>query len=156
AGGFARYSVDGEWFAPHFEKMLYDNGQLLGLYAKAYQVTGEDFYQEKIRETVSWLQDEMLQEEGGFFSALDADSEGKEGKFYVWTNAELEELISEDLGWFSELYNIKPEGNWEDGTNILFQTKEYEEIAKKYAFEIEEFKVKRSAIKDKLKSVRAE
>src|SRR5690606_41495530 len=76
AGGFARYSVDGEWFAPHFEKMLYDNGQLLGLYAKAYQVTGEDFYQEKIRERVAWLEDEMLQEEGGFLSALDADSEG--------------------------------------------------------------------------------
>src|SRR5690606_14782931 len=95
------------------------------------------------------------QEEGGFFSALDADSEGKEGKYYIWTKAELEELIHEDLGWFSELYNIKPEGNWEDGTNILFQTKEYEEIAKKYAFEIEEFKATRSAIRDKLRSVRA-
>jgi uncharacterized protein YyaL (SSP411 family) len=155
AGGFARYSVDGEWFAPHFEKMLYDNGQLLSLYAKAYQVTGEDFYQEKINETVAWLENEMLQEEGGFYSALDADSEGKEGKFYIWTKAELEELISDDLGWFSELYNIKPEGNWEDGTNILFQTKEYEEIAEKYAFQKEEFKAKIEGIKSKLLKVRA-
>src|SRR5690606_36433140 len=76
-GGFARYSVDGEWFAPHFEKMLYDNGQLLGLYAKAYQVSHDSFYFEKINETVAWLEEEMPQEEGGFFSALDADSEGK-------------------------------------------------------------------------------
>ena len=154
AGGFARYSVDGEWFAPHFEKMLYDNGQLLGLYAKAYQVTGEDFYQEKINETVAWLEDEMLQEEGGFFSALDADTEGKEGKFYVWTKAELEELIGEDMGWFSELYHIKPEGNWEDGANILFQTLPYEEIANKYGFEKEEFKAKRDGIKNKIRRAR--
>lgn len=155
AGGFARYSVDGEWFAPHFEKMLYDNGQLLSLYAKAFQVTGEDFYQEKIYETVAWLESEMLQEEGGFFAALDADSEGKEGKFYVWTKTELETLIAEDLGWFSELYNITPEGNWEDGTNILFQTKEYEEIAKKYAFQQEEFKAKLQEMKGKLASIRS-
>src|SRR5690606_25372676 len=73
-GGFARYSVDGEWFAPHFEKMLYDNGQLLSLYAKAFQVSGDDFFLEKIQETVHWIENEMLQEEGGFYSALDADS----------------------------------------------------------------------------------
>lgn len=154
AGGFARYSVDGEWFAPHFEKMLYDNGQLLGLYAKAFQVTKDDFYREKVEETVAWLENEMLQEEGGFFSALDADSEGKEGKFYVWTEAELEELMSEDLGWFSELYNIKGEGNWEDGSNILFQTKQYEEIAGRYGFQIETFKAKLEEIKSKLLTIR--
>ena len=155
AGGFARYSVDGEWFAPHFEKMLYDNGQLLTLYAKAHQATGEDFYREKIEETVAWLENEMLQEEGGFYAALDADSEGKEGKFYIWTKAELEGLIGEDLGWFSELYNIKAEGNWEDGSNILFQTKAYDDIAKKYAFPADEFKAKLEEIKGKLLNARA-
>src|SRR5690606_36213531 len=154
AGGFARYSVDGEWFAPHFEKMLYDNGQLLGLYAKAFQVTKDDFYREKVEETVAWLENEMLQEEGGFFCALDADSEGKEGKFYVWTEAELEELMSEDLGWFSELYNIKGEGNWEDGSNILFQTKQYEEIAGRYGLQIETFNAKLEEIKSKLLTIR--
>lgn len=155
AGGFARYSVDGEWFAPHFEKMLYDNGQLLGLYAKAYQVSHDSFYFEKINETVAWLEEEMLQEEGGFFSALDADSEGKEGKFYIWTKAELEELINEDARWFYELYNVKAEGNWEEGANILFQTKSYEEIGGEYGFTKDEFEAKRKAVKLKLKSTRA-
>jgi len=156
AGGFARYSVDGEWFAPHFEKMLYDNGQLLSLYAKAFQVTGEYFYQEKILETVAWLENEMLQEEGGFYAALDADSEGTEGKFYTWTKAELDKHIGEDAGWLSELYNITPEGNWEEGVNILFQTMDYEEIARKYAFDKGAFKSKLMGIKDKLRAIRAE
>src|SRR5690606_7579959 len=121
-GGFARYSVDGEWFAPHFEKMLYDNGQLLELYSKAYQISGDSFFKEKITETVVWLEVEMGNGEGGFHAAQDADSEGVEGKFYVWTFAELQELIPVELPWFSKLYNLKPEGNWEDGVNILFQT----------------------------------
>ena len=155
AGGFARYSVDGKWFAPHFEKMLYDNGQLLELYAKAYQVTHDAFFKEKVTETVAWLENEMLQVEGGFYAALDADSEGKEGKFYVWNFAELRAHIGEDLGWFSELYNIKAEGNWEEGTNILFQTKSYEELASKYAFQADELNKKLKSVKETLKAVRA-
>lgn len=128
-GGFARYSVDGEWFAPHFEKMLYDNGQLMELYAKAFAITGDDFFKEKVEETVAWLQHEMLQKEGGFYAAQDADSEGVEGKFYTWTYEELESLAGDDLSWLSKLYNLKYQGNWEDGVNILFQTKSYEELA---------------------------
>src|SRR5690606_26352538 len=112
AGGFARYSVDEKWFAPHFEKMLYDNGQLLSLYAKAFQITGEDFYQEKIQETLGWLEDEMKQDEGGFYAALDADSEGEEGKFYTWTRAELQEQFQNDSAWFMDLYNIETHSNW--------------------------------------------
>jgi uncharacterized protein len=128
-GGFARYSVDGEWFAPHFEKMLYDNGQLMELFAKAYQVSGEDFFREKVMETIHWLESEMLQEEGGFYAAQDADSEGVEGKFYTWIYDEMEAIAGENLVWLKKLYNLKYQGNWEDGVNILFQTKVYQELA---------------------------
>ncbi|MBN7818000.1 thioredoxin domain-containing protein [Algoriphagus pacificus] len=153
-GGFSRYSVDGEWFAPHFEKMLYDNGQLLELYAKAYQVTQDEFYLEKVTETIAWLRSEMLQEEGGFHAAQDADSEGVEGKFYTWTYEELEQLIPEDISWFSELYSIKSNGNWEDGVNILFQTKSYSEVAKAYQLTEEVFISKLNKVKQQLLSIR--
>ena len=153
-GGFARYSVDGEWFAPHFEKMLYDNGQLLELYAKAYQESQDDFFLEKIQETVAWLENEMLQEEGGFHSAQDADSEGEEGKFYTWTLAELQSLLPEDINWLTELYNLKPNGNWENGVNILFQTREYSEIWQAHGMTATDFYSKLKKIKQKLLETR--
>jgi uncharacterized protein YyaL (SSP411 family) len=149
-GGFARYSVDGEWFAPHFEKMGYDNGQLMELYAKAYQVSQDPFYLEKVRETKDWLLAEMMQEEGGFHAAQDADSEGVEGKFYTWTYSELEGLLGADFGWFSHLYSLKPEGNWEDGVNILFQTESYDTVAKAFAMPLEDFMKKLRAHKEQL------
>src|SRR6185369_16754234 len=96
-GGFSRYSVDGEWFAPHFEKMLYDNAQLLSLYAEAYSITKDEFFKSVIYETVGWVKREMMHAEGGFYSALDADSEGIEGKFYAWTWTELEEAVGDEL-----------------------------------------------------------
>ncbi|MFY8037479.1 MAG: thioredoxin domain-containing protein, partial [Cyclobacteriaceae bacterium] len=110
-GGFARYSVDGQWFAPHFEKMLYDNGQLLSLYAEAYRLTKEPVYARIIRETVAWLEREMTSPEGGFYSALDADSEGEEGKFYTWQFNELKELNAEEIQLLTDHYHITPEGN---------------------------------------------
>src|SRR5690606_25587802 len=119
-------------FAPHFEKMLYDNGQLLELYSKAFQVSGDPFFKEKVIETVGWLEAEMLTSEGGFHAAQDADSEGVEGKFYVWKYEELKILIPGELPWFSELYNLKPDGNWEDGVNILFQTQREQRIAEEF------------------------
>jgi len=149
-GGFARYSVDGEWFAPHFEKMGYDNGQLLELYAKAFQVSQDRFYLEKVRETKDWLLSEMMQEEGGFHAAQDADSEGVEGKFYTWTAAELQELLGPDFGWFSSLYSITPEGNWEEGVNILFQVESYEQVAKDQGIPLEDFLQKLHAQKAQL------
>ena len=155
-GGFARYSVDGMWFAPHFEKMLYDNGQLLSLYAKAYQVSGDVFFKEKIWETVEWLEREMVHEDGGFYAALDADSEGVEGKFYTWTQAELNSILGEDAEWFAELYDTNENGNWEDGANILFQTKTYEEIYQKQGLNAPDFLVKLRTIKFKLLEVRAQ
>ncbi|MEJ7645417.1 MAG: thioredoxin domain-containing protein [Chryseolinea sp.] len=118
-GGFARYSVDGLWFAPHFEKMLYDNAQLLSLYAEAYAVTKDNTYKQVVIETFEWLLNEMTHPKGGFYSALDADSEGSEGKYYVWTKKELEEVLGKDEPVISAFYQATPEGNWEDGNNIL-------------------------------------
>ncbi|MGN6647895.1 MAG: thioredoxin domain-containing protein [Cytophaga sp.] len=120
-GGFARYSVDGEWFAPHFEKMLYDNGQLLSLYSEAYTITKKPLYKEVILETYSWLKREMISPEGGFYSALDADSEGIEGKFYCWQYDELKNIIGEDITLFSSYYSTNETGNWEHGMNILYR-----------------------------------
>lgn len=153
-GGFARYSVDGEWFAPHFEKMLYDNGQLLELYAKAYQTSKDSFFLEKVNETVKWLEAEMQQEEGGFHAAQDADSEGVEGKFYTWTYAELQQLVPKEMPWLGKLYNLKPGGNWEDGVNILFQTQSYEEIAAEFNLPLDDFLDKLEGVKDTLLQVR--
>jgi hypothetical protein len=153
-GGFARYSVDGEWFAPHFEKMGYDNGQLLELFAKAYQGSQDSFFLEKVTETVAWIEVEMRNGEGGFHAAQDADSEGVEGKFYVWKYAELEELIPEELAWFSKLYNLKPGGNWEDGVNILFQTESYTQIAKQFGMSESDFVSRLNSVKTKLIEIR--
>jgi uncharacterized protein YyaL (SSP411 family) len=118
-GGFSRYSVDREWFAPHFEKMLYDNAQLLSLYAEAYSVTRNPLFKTIVYETVAWLQREMTHTEGGFYSALDADSEGVEGKFYTWTYDEVKNVLGDRMESFSRYFNITPEGNWEHGRNIL-------------------------------------
>lgn len=120
-GGFARYSVDGQWFAPHFEKMLYDNAQLLTLYSEMHRITKENFYKEVVEETFNWLEREMTSPEGGFYSALDADSEGVEGKFYTWTFQEAKEALGTDFEEASVYFNITQEGNWEHGRNILMR-----------------------------------
>ena len=117
-GGFARYSVDDRWLVPHFEKMLYDNAQLLSLLADAYQVTGDPLFAARARETVGWLKREMMVE-GAFAAALDADSEGEEGKYYVWQEAEIIAVLGqEDATWFGEIFDVTPSGNWE-GKTIL-------------------------------------
>ncbi len=120
-GGFARYSVDAEWFCPHFEKMLYDNGQLISLYSEAYTLTHEELYKETVYETIQWLKREMTSPEGGFYSALDADSEGVEGKFYVWKKSEIDEILGEQSEEFCKTYQVTKQGNWEHGVNILWK-----------------------------------
>jgi uncharacterized protein YyaL (SSP411 family) len=120
-GGFSRYSVDGKWFAPHFEKMLYDNAQLMSLYAEAYAITKDEEFKTILEETFGWLQREMTNEEGGFYSALDADSEGEEGKFYIWTKKELANILDKDARLIIDFYSVMEDGNWEHGNNILFQ-----------------------------------
>jgi uncharacterized protein YyaL (SSP411 family) len=117
-GGFARYSVDDRWLVPHFEKMLYDNAQILELLALAWKRTKDDLFRRRAIETVEWLRREMMVEGGGFASSLDADSEGEEGKFYVWSLAEVELVLgTEDTAFFAKAYDITREGNFE-GHNI--------------------------------------
>lgn len=117
-GGFARYSVDDRWLVPHFEKMLYDNAQLLELLALARRRTGDDLFRRRAFETVEWLKREMVVQGGGFASSLDADSEGEEGKFYVWSLAEIESVLgAEDAAVFAAAYDITRDGNFE-GHNI--------------------------------------
>ena len=120
-GGFSRYSVDGEWFAPHFEKMLYDNAQLLSLYSEAYSITKDGQFKSIVYETVHWLQRDMMHPDGGFYSAIDADSEGVEGKFYAWTWRELEDAVGEDVKTVADYFHCTQNGNWEHGQNILIQ-----------------------------------
>ncbi len=117
-GGFARYSTDERWLAPHFEKMLYDNAQLLDLLCHVWQETGEPLFAARAAETVAWVLREMRTGEGAFASALDADSEGEEGRFYVWDEAEVDELLGEDAAYFKAVYDVSPDGNWE-GKTIL-------------------------------------
>jgi uncharacterized protein YyaL (SSP411 family) len=122
-GGFARYSVDERWLVPHFEKMLYDNAQLLELLAIAYRHTGKDLYRRRAYETVGWLEREMTTGQGAFCASLDADSEGEEGKFYVWSYDEvIRQLGIEDGEFFARHYDVTPAGNFE-GHNILNRLK---------------------------------
>ena len=111
--GFARYSTDTEWLVPHFEKMLYDNALLVSALAEAYQLTGEERYREVIAQTLAWAEREMQHPEGGFYGALDADSEGEEGRFYVWDYSEVVGLLGEEAELFCAYYDITPRGNWE-------------------------------------------
>ncbi len=123
-GGFSRYSVDERWLVPHFEKMLYDNAQLLELLALAYQRSGNALFAVRARETIEWLKREMITGEGAFSASLDADSEGEEGKFYVWSKNEIIELIGPDAGeFFAHHYDVTDEGNFE-AHNILNRLKD--------------------------------
>ena len=131
-GGFARYSVDERWFAPHFEKMLYDNAQLISLYAKAFAQSKKDSYREVVFQSIEFLRRELRDSTGAFYSALDADSEGVEGKFYVWEYHEFLEEVGEEGEFLVALYGITPEGNWEQGQNILHLQKSLDDFANEH------------------------
>ena len=153
-GGFARYSTDAEWLVPHFEKMLYDNGQLVSLYANAYKSTKNDFYKEVIDHTLEFISREMTSPDGSFYSALDADSEGVEGKFYVWSKQELREILGDDESLFSEYYNITEKGNWEHGINILHSKESSEAFAARKGLNESNFKELLNNSHKKLMAVR--
>ncbi|MBB6612200.1 thioredoxin domain-containing protein [Pontibacter sp. Tf4] len=118
-GGFARYSVDARWLVPHFEKMLYDNAQLITLYSEAYQVTKDPLFRQVVYETVRFVERELMSEQNGFYSSLDADTEGMEGKYYTFTKDELHRILKDEEPLFSKYYNATASGNFEHGRNIL-------------------------------------
>ncbi|MEO8171499.1 MAG: thioredoxin domain-containing protein [Sediminibacterium sp.] len=153
-GGFARYSTDVEWLAPHFEKMLYDNALLICVLAEAYQITGKSQYADTIRHTLSFIEREMRSDENGFYSALDADSEGVEGKFYTWSQSEINDLLGKDAPLFSSFYDVSENGNWEH-TNILRITKSIASFAEENNISAEELEQKLAACRDILMEYRS-
>jgi uncharacterized protein YyaL (SSP411 family) len=161
-GGFARYSVDEHWFAPHFEKMLYDNGQLISLYAEAYNATRDELYKDIVYQTIRFVRRELTGREGGFYSALDADSEGEEGKFYVWTYAAWQQALEDiDLSEipkevFTDYYHIKAQGNWEHGHNILYRDSTEAAFARGRGIDPELFRKANQIIQAHLLSLREE
>jgi len=138
-GGFHRYSVDERWKVPHFEKMLYDNALLAVTYARAWQDTGDETFREVVRGTLDFVLREMAAPEGGFYSSLDADSEGQEGKFYLWRKEEIDSLLKSDAGLFGRYYNVLSNGNFEEGGNILFVDDGSELWIKESGIPVEEF-----------------
>lgn len=158
-GGFSRYSVDMKWHVPHFEKMLYDNGQLVTLYSRAFKLTQNPLFREVVDKTLSFVNREMTSPDGGFYSALDADSinsDGKleEGAFYVWTKSELENLIKDDFELFSEVFNINDFGHWEHGNYVLIRNRPLEEIAQQFSIPTAELEAKKLNWEKLLFSVR--
>ena len=133
-GGFSRYSVDNKWHIPHFEKMLYDNAQLVSLYSDAYKATKNELYRKVVYKTIDFVNSELKDESGGYYSSLDADSKTingalEEGAFYVWTAEELKDTLKDDYTVFSNYYNINPYGYWEDDNYVLIRSEDAQKIA---------------------------
>lgn len=146
-GGFARYTVDDKWHIPHFEKMLYDNAQLVSLYADAYLVTKNNLYKETVIETLTFVERELMNDEGAFYSSLDADSDNaygelEEGAFYVWTKEELQKIITSDFDVFEDYYNVNSYGFWEKENYVLIRKDSDEVVAKKYNISVSDLKSK--------------
>ena len=153
-GGFARYSTDERWLAPHFEKMLYDNALLTSTYLEAYQLTGDPRYAETARETIDYVLDRMTSPEGGIYSTEDADSEGVEGKFYVWSLAEVEAVLGpERARRFAQVFDVTTSGNWE-GNNILNMPRPLDQAAKQLGRDENELKAELKDDRAKLLAVR--
>ncbi len=133
-GGFSRYTTDPTWRVPHFEKMLYDNAQLISVLSYAYQTTNNPLYKQTLTQTIDFIKNNFTSPDGGFYSSYDAESEGVEGKYYVWTLAEIKQVIGagEPLNILIDLHKLSDAGNWEHGNNILFQSASVSEVAKKY------------------------
>jgi uncharacterized protein len=161
-GGFHRYATDEIWLVPHFEKMLYDNGQLVQVYLEAHQITGDPFYRRIVEETLDYQLREMTDEAGGFHSTEDADSEGEEGKFYIWTADELNEILGDDAEVLAAYYTVRPSGNFEShesyhaNQNILHVTRAIEDVAKELDLSVAELTERLAAMRAKLLEVRAE
>lgn len=153
-GGFSRYSVDAVWKVPHFEKMLYDNAQLLAIYARAFRKTNNPLYAQVIKKTIDWLQREMQDNSGLFYAGIDADSEGKEGKYYVWNSDEVKQNIGSDYPLVKAYYEIDQQGQWEHPNNILLRTKTDAIIASEFDLTPSELNQRIDAVNKKLLQVR--
>jgi uncharacterized protein YyaL (SSP411 family) len=138
-GGFARYATDEEWNIPHFEKMLYDNAQLISAYSHAFQVTKKELYRERIKSTIDFLERELRSPEGAFYSSINADSEGEEGKFYVWTKDEIVKS-TKNGELISNFFSVTDAGNWENNKNILRQRESMSAFAKSHGVDQNKFK----------------
>jgi uncharacterized protein YyaL (SSP411 family) len=154
-GGFARYSTDANWLVPHFEKMLYDNALLARVYLHAWQVTGDPLYRRVAEETLDFAARELRHEDGGFYSSYDADSEGEEGKFYVWSAAEIRQILGDEAGLFMQYYGVSERGNWE-GRNILNVPRDPEESAQLAQMDLAEMQTRLAESRRKLFVVRAQ
>ena len=154
-GGFARYAVDGQWHIPHFEKMLYDNAQLISLYAEAYLQKPEPLYKRVVEETLQWVDREMTSAEGAFYSALDADSEGVEGKYYTFQQDEIDNLLGKDADLFISYFSITAAGNWpEEKTNVLKTRLDADKLAEQAGYSKEEWETYLKDIKKKIRHYR--
>lgn len=149
-GGFARYSTDEYWKVPHFEKMLYDNAQLVSLYADAYLQSKNPKFKRVVIETLDFIKRELTSAEGGFYSSLDADSEGEEGLFYVWTKDEIQKTFDSQADLIIDYYNVSEKGNWEKGRNILFTSGNENDIASHYQISESDFNNQIRIAKQKL------
>jgi uncharacterized protein YyaL (SSP411 family) len=154
-GGFSRYSTDDDWLVPHFEKMLYDNAQLVSLYSHAYQLTKNPLYKSTVYETLAFIEKELTSPDGGFYSSIDADSDGEEGKYYVWTAEEINSVLGQDAALFSAYYNTTKSGNWEHQKNILHRKLSDTTIAEKFHISVEKMLITIKACKIKLTKVRS-
>ncbi len=151
AGGFARYSVDRKWLIPHFEKMLYDNALLVRNYFEGYLVTGRAWWLAVACDILEFVERELLMPEGGFYCSLDADSEGEEGKYYVWTPAEVVAVLgTEDGAWVNKVFGVTDGGNFEHGKSVLYFSVTPEEIASQYRMSDQEFWARLNPLKMKL------
>ncbi len=153
-GGFSRYSVDPYWKAPHFEKMLYDNAQLVTLYSEAFQASKNPLYKQVVYETLAFTARELTSPEGAFYSALDADSEGVEGKYYVWKKDELQHILKGKFNLFSDYFNVNELGLWEHDNYILLRNVSDEIIAAKYNLSIAELQSAVTEMKKQLLEIR--
>ncbi|WP_428330801.1 thioredoxin domain-containing protein [Mucilaginibacter sp.] len=155
-GGFSRYAVDDHWHVPHFEKMLYDNAQLISLYAEAYTWNPDALYPKIADEIIHFTLNELTSPEYGFYSALDADSEGKEGKFYIFTKDEIDEILGADADIFCIYFNITAGGNWaEEHSNVFFRNETDEALAAKLGLTVEELITKITSAKQKMLEARS-
>jgi len=153
-GGFSRYSVDGIWKVPHFEKMLYDNSQLISLYSESYKRYKNTLYRDVVFQTLEFVKRELTGSEGNFYSALDADSEGVEGKYYTWTKAELQELLGSDFDFFADVFNVNQKGFWEHDVHILLRDADDEVLSKKFKMDVPSFKSKVRELSEKVLVIR--